>query len=371
VERAYLGPLGTGFLPLPGAIIANPVSGIPGLPLGSPLDLRVPTGFSGALLAALLPLVRGAATAQLHVNPNNTDLTVRNIDVFKTGADLFVRDFVPAQAQHLSVGVQRQVATDFAITADFAFRHHLHEMLRGIDVNHFFAVGGPVIPVCSSANQTVPLVACSNGPIGATISGGRATYKGLLVHADKRFSRRYQAQVSYALQDHQNVYGIERLYTPVSNLNNWLQNVGPSSPRHVLNISGVVRLPAAFQVSLISSFTSRQPFQPIITGADFYGTGIDQFLLPGSGTNRFNFGLGKSDLVQLVNQYNRPTAETRAEPGATVTLPRDFELGRTFNSQDLRVTKIFRFRERLEWQVFGEVFNVLNMANLTGCRRYC
>ena len=37
------------------------------------------------------------------MNPDNTDLTVRNIDVFKTGADLFVRDFVPAQAQPISV----------------------------------------------------------------------------------------------------------------------------------------------------------------------------------------------------------------------------------------------------------------------------
>src|ERR1039457_4871965 len=32
VERAYLGPLGTGYLPLPGSIIPNPIPGIPGLP---------------------------------------------------------------------------------------------------------------------------------------------------------------------------------------------------------------------------------------------------------------------------------------------------------------------------------------------------
>ena len=104
--------------------------------------------------------------------------------------------------------------------------------------------------------------------------------------------------------------------------------------------------------------------------ADFYGTGIDQFLLPGSGTNRFNFGLGTRDLVQLVNQYNQAFGGKRgpnpAQVFPTVTLPRDFELGRMFNSQDLRVTKIFRFRERLQWQVFGEVFNVLNIANLSG-----
>ena len=216
----------------------------------------------------------------------------------------------------------------------------------------------------------MPGVECSNGPIQASISDGRSTYKGLLVRADKRFSGRFQAQIAYALQDQQDIYGISRLNTPISNLNNWLQNVGPSSPRHILNASGVIDLPWAFQVGFISSFSSRAPFQPIITGADFYGTGIDQFLLPGSGTNQFNFGLGRSDLVQLVNRYNQTWA---GKPGPNpvqtfphVTLPQHFDLGRNFNSQDLRVTKLFRFRERLEWQIFGEVFNVLNVANLTG-----
>jgi hypothetical protein len=127
VERAYLGPLGTGYLPLPGSIVPNPIPGIPGLPAGTPLDLRVPTPFSGNILTAILPLVRASAIQQLHVNPNNTDLTLRNIDVFKTASDLFVDDFVPAQAQHLSLGMQRQVTSDFAVTADFAFRHYIHE----------------------------------------------------------------------------------------------------------------------------------------------------------------------------------------------------------------------------------------------------
>ena len=163
VERAYLGPLGTGYLPLPGSIVPNPIP-VPGLPAGAPLDIRVPTAFS-AICSAILPLVRTSATQQFHVNPDNTDLTLRNIDVFKTATDLFVDDFVPAQAQHLSLGVQRQLTSDFAVTADFAFRHYIHEKLRGVDLNHYTAVGGPVIPACAPALATVPGVPCSNGPI--------------------------------------------------------------------------------------------------------------------------------------------------------------------------------------------------------------
>jgi len=160
------------------------------------------------------------------------------------------------------------------------------------------------------------------------------------------------------------------LYTPVTNLKNWMQNVGPSSPRHVLNISGMVEVPGGVQVSFISSFNSRQPFQPVITGTDFYGTGVDQFLLPGSGTNQFNFGLNKGDLVNLVNQYNQTYGGKKGPNAAqtfpTITLPGNFETGRLFTSQDMRVTKVFRYKERVEWQVFGEVFNVFNHANLSG-----
>jgi hypothetical protein len=369
VERAYLGPLGTGYLPLPGSIVPNPIP-VPGLPAGAPLDLRAPTPFSGILLSLILPVIRSTAISQLNVNPNNTDLSIRNIDVFKTGADLFVKDFVPAQAQHMSLGVQRQVTTDFAVTADFAFRHYIHEELRGVDLNHYTAVNGPVIPACAAAVATVPGVACSNGPIQAIISGGNGNYKALLVRADKRFSHRHSVGVAYALQSDQNIYGLNQLDTPITNLNNWLQNVGPSSPRHVLTISGLVEVPGKIQVSFISSFNSRQPFQPIITGTDFYGTGIDEFLLPGSGTNQFNFGLGKSDLVKLVNQYNTTYAGKKGPNPSqifpTITLPQNFDTGHIFNSQDVRVTKYFRYKERIELQLFGEVFNLLNTANLSG-----
>ena len=47
----------------------------------------------------------------------------------------------------------------------------------------------------------------------------------------------------------------------------------------------------------------------------------------------------------------------------TVTLPRNYSLGRVFNSQDVRVTKTFRFGERFQWQAFGEAFNLLNRTN--------
>src|SRR5262249_50651340 len=150
--------------------------------------------------------------------------------------------------------------------------------------------------------------------------------------------------------------------------NNWLQNVGPSSPRHILNLAAIVEAPGKVRISLISSFSSRLPFQPVITGTDFYGTGIDQFLLPGSGTNQFNFGLDKGDLARLVAHDNQTNAGKEGpNPPQTVlrrSLPADYPTGLGFESQDVSVTKYFRYRDRLHWHIFGEAFNLFNTANL-------
>ena len=90
-----------------------------------------------------------------------------------------------------------------------------------------------------------------------------------------------------------------------------MQNVGPSIPRQTLTISAIADLPKGFQLSFISTYAGRQPFQPIITGVDFFGTGVEEFLLPGSGTNQFNFGLGKSDLSRLVESPGKPMVRVR------------------------------------------------------------
>ncbi len=367
IERAYIGPLGAGYVVLPGSLIPNPIPGIPGVKQGTPLEFNAPTAFSGNALMAILPAVRATTAGQLHINPNNKDLSVTTIDLFKTGTELFARDFVPPYAQHASIGIQRQVTSDFTISADFVYRHFLHQTLRDLDVNRYdrFVNGQrtPVIPVCPAALTLAPGAPCSNGAVEEIFSGGRTTYKALLLKGDKRFARRYQMQVSYAYQDQRGINGIY-------NLDNWFEYTGPQGPKSILNVSGMVDLPWKFQVSFISTYSSRSAFQPVIPGVDLTGSGISGFPLPGMGGELFNAGLGKGDLVRLVNQYNQSYAgKPGPNPSQTfplVTLPANYDFGRNFNSQDVRLTKFFRWAERYELQVFVEGFNVFNVANLGG-----
>jgi len=289
---------------------------------------------------------------------------------------LFPKDFPTLQAQHFNLGVQRQISNDLVVTADFVYRHTIHETPGGffgasVDYNHFNAVPGPVIPACAGApNDFNPTDNCSNGPINFWYPGGNATYKALLVKVNKRLASRYQFTASYALQysDAINDVGL--------NLYNYNASYGPDQARHNFTFSGLVNLPWGFQMSLISTLISRPPVSPVISGYSLDGSDTSSgghFILPGLSYNQF---LSQSDLQKAVANYNanyagKPTpANLGKVPGKSteffpaVTLPSHYNLGHDFTSQDIRLSKAFRFRDRYELRIIAEAFNILNVGNL-------
>ena len=368
IERNYLGPFGAGYLTLGGSSIPNPIPGIPGVPVGKSLDFSSgPTAFSGNLLYAILPTILSTVKSEVPLDPTNKSLALTTVGFAKSGTELFWRDYVPPSAQHFNLGVQRQISNDFAITADFVYRHFIHLTQRDLDANHYYryinGVQTPVIPICTGNQSSIPNYECSSGAIEVTGSGGTSVYRGLLVRADKRFSHRYQVQASYALQFQNGVNGIY-------NLNDVSQYRGVQGPEHVLNVSGVIDLPWKFQLSAISSYQSASAFIPIIPGIDLTGSGVSGFPLPGMGGSAFNRGLDKSDLVKLVQQYNSTYGgKAGPVPGQvfpTIALPTNYSFGKGTKSQDVRLTKYFTYRERYRLDIFGECFNIFNFANLGG-----
>jgi hypothetical protein len=191
-------------------------------------------------------------------------------------------------------------------------------------------------------------------------------YRALLVKVDKRFSKRYQFLASYSLAGALGMNGI-------TNLDNWFENWGPTGGRHGLNVSGIVDLPAKFQVSFISSTGTRGPYRPQVNSVDLDGDGLDVSFLPG--WNVPDRKPAKERLEQAVAAWNtaypdlpngqRPrTARNQTIP--RLVLPANYSFGENFSSQDIRVTKVFQFRERYKLNVFAEAFNILNVANLGG-----
>jgi len=363
-ERSILAPRGVGRVVLDGSLIPNPVPGLPTVPLGRPLNFQTsPTHFTGGHLVSILPNTRRLLQQQFG-DSNNTDLSIRNLELFKQGNGLLAYDFVAPYSEHFNVGIQRELSLDFVLMADLVLRRFIHQNTGDIDLNRWSSSSGPVIPTCSGQQLADPKARCSTGPIGIQVSAGRSRYKGFLAKLDRRWARGFQFGVAYALSSS---VGLNQII----NNNDWFESYGPTGAdrRHSVTASGILDLPWGSRFSLISTFMSKPPFRAQLFGLDLNGDGTINDVLPGTRWNQLNRSLGKADLTELVAAYNASSAGNRTPTGQgipRVELPADFDFADTFYSMDIRLGKIFRFRDRYELNMFGEVFNLLNIANLTG-----
>lgn len=362
-ERGSIGPRGNGRVPAPGALVQNPIPGIPGVPVGMPLEFAgVPTRFTLGHLMSILPAARAGLERGL-VSSNPNDLSVRNIDIFKSGTNLMPRDYPAMYGEHFNLGMQRELKHGLVLQADFVFRQFMNERFEA-DWNRWNDVRGPAIRPCRGAEAANPAVVCSTGTITFNTPSGRRNYKGLLVKLDRRFSNKHMYTVSYAFQSQHGFNGI-------INKRDWFASWGPQGGRHVLNVSGIVELPWKFQLSMISAMSSRGGVTASIPGIDLDGDGSGSEPLPGARVNSLNRGLGKDDLAKLVGEFNSKYAGTRTPRNQTVpriNLPSNYHLGDWFSSQDLRLSKVFTFgsAERYKFTAFAEGFNIFNVANLGG-----
>jgi hypothetical protein len=121
-ERAALGPPGLGRQTFAGTSILNTLPGIPSVPIGTALNfLNMPTPFTGAHLLSILPAVRAGFLQSLR----NPDPSVRAVQLTKqvtaqTGG-LFPADYPSPSALHANLGLQREIAPAFVVSADFVY----------------------------------------------------------------------------------------------------------------------------------------------------------------------------------------------------------------------------------------------------------
>lgn len=109
-ERVSLGPRGVGCGSYVGAGIANPLSNVPGVPMGTPLGFVKPTQFTGNALLQALPIIQKELEQQ-RGDPSKRDFSVTNIAVDKQGS--FVDSHMPnASSTQVSLGIQRELSHD-------------------------------------------------------------------------------------------------------------------------------------------------------------------------------------------------------------------------------------------------------------------
>ncbi|HTP34885.1 MAG TPA: carboxypeptidase-like regulatory domain-containing protein [Candidatus Acidoferrales bacterium] len=367
-ERIALGPPGLGRQTSTGSALQNSLPGIPGVPIGAALNFTQPTAFTGADFLAILPSLRAGLVQSL----SGSDPALQAVQVTKllTGGGVYPSDYKIPSALHASIGIQREIAKDFVLSADFVNRHFVHLTLGAVDLNHYNSfvngIPSPVIPVCTDAQKADPQAICSKGAIGVQEWEGRATYRGVLLRADKRFSHGFQLLASYAYSSNTGTNTGNGF-----NLYNWLQNAGPlpNDLTHTLNVAGTTKVPWHLEVGLNFAYSSAPPFSAYVGAIDFNGDGNTGDLLPGTTVGAFNRGMERSDLERLVAKFNGNYAGTKDAAGRLIrplALPGHYSFGDDFQSLDLRVTRSFLFQDRWRLSIVGEVFNLYNAANLNG-----
>ncbi len=320
--------------------------------------VKGPSTFNGAMFLSYLPVFQGPLQAQMMANQKNTDLSYTNLDATKGGASILDPALTTPYSMHYTLGVQRELPHGVLVSADGELKQSVHEIFSA-DYNHNHQVGGNMIPQLSS--------------VGFYQTGATAQYKALLVRAEKRYAKHYQFLGSYALTSFVGLNGSGLfLGSGVANNWNWKDSFGPQGAdrRHRIVGAVTVDVPWGFQISFMSEMTSGSPANLGAGNYDYNGDGTYGDRLPGTGQNQVYRSISLSDIPTLVAQFNQQYAGQKDAQGQTIralpALPAHYNLADSIITQDMRITKTIRIKERFRINAIGEVFNVFNIANLSG-----
>ena len=259
------------------------------------------------------------------------------------GIDIIDNQLQNPMVQQMSLGFQHELSRNFILRADYIHNFGTSFIIgRTVGFVPFNpAVGGPerVLNLEPSA---------------------KTKYDGLLLSLERRFSTRSQFRASYTLAKAFNYANDDQIPFqggPV-NSNNLALEYGPTpnDQRHRLNFSAVFDLPWSFVVAPIYTLASGVPMD--IRMPD--GSSRIPVIQRNAGGRIFKTG---ADLNAFIGQLN-------GNGGINgVLLPSvrdDARFNDSFNSFDVRVSRPFRFGERVSIEPIAEVFNLFNVTNILG-----
>src|SRR5260221_12694309 len=182
----------------------------------------------------------------------------------------------------------------------------------------------------------------------------------MYVSVEKRLSNRYQFRASYTLSKAFNYANDDQI--PFSNgpidPNNLHLEFGPTpnDQRHRFTAAGTVELPYGFQLSPILTLASGVPMDILLPSGQ---SRIPQLQRNAGGRLFKNVGELNAFLTQInaaggVNGSPLPLAPSNAK------------FNDTFSAVDVRLSKVFTYKERFRFEPIIEVFNLLNASNVLG-----
>jgi hypothetical protein len=271
-----------------------------------------------------------------------------------------------------NVSYQRQFGSDWLATINYLGNRTNH-ILGAHEINP-----AVVIPGATSSNTASrrfltllnPTQGAQYSSIVQTDDGNNASYNGLLLSLNHRFSNHFTALVNYTWSHCISTYdfGGELAGNNYQNPNNRAAERGSCNfdRRHIFNTSLVAQSPAlgnafvkkltgGWQVAPIISAYTGQPMTPTDGGTDVSLTAV--------GADRPDVVIAGSIYQHTQASWFTQTAFKQQAPGTYGNAGRDsvFVPG-SFNF-DVALSREFTMRERYRLQVRGDFFNILNHPN--------
>ena len=274
-------------------------------------------------------------------------------------------DTEPTSLQQWNLGAQRQVGP-WLLTASYLGNHSSH-LWRATELNYAVYSPGATTATTNARRRLVlknPATGAFYGTLAQLDDSGRSNYHGMLLSAQKRFSKGFSALTNYTLSKCMSDPATTEITGPTivnpanPDLDYWYCD---SDRRHVLNIS-LVALTPSFANAATNAILGGWQIAPLLrwqSGSRFtVTTGVDNALS----------GMGGQRAVQVmdnvfgdgsVNNYLNRAAFTSPDPGTYSTLKPNAFVGPSQFQNDLAITRTFRLAGN-QFQFRWEVFNVLN-----------
>ncbi len=246
-------------------------------------------------------------------------------------------------ALQASGGFERQLSSNWTISADYVFWRIYHEWER-VDQNLTYdpTTGYNLNP--TTAGRPDPRFTSVLRFVTPDAAG--AIYNGLQMEVKRRFSRGLTLAAVYTLAKTKDSSG-GAFYVPNNQFNlagEW--GNGNGDQRHTMNLNGSYRFAWGFQFSGIYHFGS---------GSDY---GIS------AGGNPFANGGSNRTFLATAHVYDNPAWNylNPINPKYAI-VQRNAFYGRPIQRVDVRLSKTFVLKERFRFIGIYEVFNVLNHSN--------
>jgi outer membrane receptor protein involved in Fe transport len=317
------------------AVLAVMAQDLP-LPHGVPHDYR--KAFSPRLGLAFSPGKSGTTVIRAGVGMYYNDLAQNGwVDAFRAvvpgnltplgqgdAGAIIDPNYHSPYALQASAGFEHAFGADWRLNANYVHQQGVHQYRR-----YEYVARDPA----AAPNGTLP---ATSPDISVFRTDNRSRYDGISLALNHRFSNRFEMTAHYTLAS-ASTWGatVGELFDYVNGVANVSNPFGPGDHgpsgedvRHRFVLSGTLQLPGAFEVSTLSQFESARPYT-LATGSDINGDGA---------------------------------ANDRAVVNGRQTTLDQFR-GMPFAQVDLRVSRTFKFGERVSLRPFAEMFNLFDRQN--------